>query len=58
MLQLIAPILSMNGLLLGVVLSVVWLVHRTRQQARRDERAMSESACAAKVEMLLRGMSR
>ena len=58
MLQLIAPILSLNGLLLGVVLAAVWAVSRTRRRAREDEKAMSEAVCAAKVELLLHGMSR
>ena len=58
MFHFIAPVLTMNSVLFGVVLCVGWLVHRTRQRARRDEQSMANATHSAEVQLLLRGMSR
>ena len=56
MFQLIAPMLTMNGVLFGIVLCIGWLVHSTRRQARRDEQSMANATHSAEVQLLLRGV--
>ena len=56
--QVVAPFLLVYGLVLAGGVATVWWAHRRRTQAHEDEKAMSEAACTAEVEALLRGLSR
>jgi hypothetical protein len=54
MLAVLGPFFSLYTAFVVLVIASVWLVHRTRRKAREDEEGMSEAACAARVEGLLR----
>jgi hypothetical protein len=54
MLEVLGPFFSLYTVFAAALIAAVWLVHRTRRKARQDEEGMSEAACAARVEGLLR----
>lgn len=59
MFEALQPFFSLYGQYLAICLAVVWLTRRVRKKAAEDKQAMSEAACAARVqELLLRRMMR